>query len=69
MCRLRILGALHQSFTKLKSFCYVKQQLFITIIYLSDAYQITVIVNIRANVLGSYKNNITVISATRNSFR
>jgi len=34
----------------------MQQQLFITIIYLSNAYQITFIVNIRAIVLGSYNN-------------
>jgi hypothetical protein len=46
----------------------VQQQLFKTIIYLSNAYQITVIVSIRATVIGSYKKN-TVISATPISFR
>jgi hypothetical protein len=68
MCRLRILGALHPAFTNLKSF-WLRAASFITIIYLSNAYQVTVIVNTRANVLGSYKNIIAVIFTTHTSFR
>jgi len=46
MCRLRILGALHPAFTKLKSFWLREAIIF----YLSNAYQITIIVNTRSNM-------------------
>jgi len=69
MCRLRILGTLHPAFTKLKSF-WLRAAIIIYNNYLSlNAYQITVMVNIRSNVLGSYKTIIALISVTRTSFR